>query len=73
MFPFRIVEHFDVVEHISPCLVTGSISASSDPFAFEQVEEALSDCIVMAITTPAHGVLQIVMLEERCPIHAGEL
>jgi len=59
-----IVEHLDVVEHalsgIGPCF----IGPAPYPFALEQVEEALRDRVVMTVPAPAHGMFQIVMLQE---------
>ena len=62
VFAFRIVEHFDVVEYIPPCVFSSFVCRPSDAFPFQQVEESLSDCIVMTVSTTAHTVLQIVVL-----------
>ena len=49
MFSFRVVEHFDVVEHILPCFCAGFIEPSAYPLPFEQVEEALGNGIVIGL------------------------
>ena len=64
MLSRRVVEHFDIVEHIPPGFGSGPVSPAPYPFALEQVEEALRDSIVMTVSASAHRVLQIVMLEE---------
>src|SRR5690606_977145 len=68
-----IVEHLDVVEHILSGFTPRSIGPASDAFALEQVEEALSHGIIVAVSAPAHGVNQIVVSQEASPVHAGEL
>ena len=73
MVSFRIVEHLDVVEHILPGVGPGFISPAPYPFALEQIEKALDHRVVMTVPASAHRVFQIVMLQERCPVHTGEL
>ncbi|PRY75534.1 hypothetical protein CLV80_112121, partial [Yoonia maritima] len=50
MFAFRVIEYFDVVEDVLSGLLAG----------FEQVEEALGNRIVMAITASAHRMFNVV-------------
>lgn len=38
---FRVVEHFDVFEHVLSCGFTGWVCAPPDPFPFQKLEEAL--------------------------------
>ena len=71
MFAFRVIEHFDVVEDVLSGLLAGFICSTPDAFPFEQVEEALSDRIVMAIPAPAHRVFDIVGPQKRRPVPAG--
>ncbi len=59
-----IVEHLDVIEHILPSLIAGSICPSPDPFALEQIEEAFGHCVAVAVPASAHGVGQIVVPQE---------
>ena len=64
MLSLWIIEHLDVVEYVLPCLGSGFIGPAPYPFALEEIEEALRDRVVMAVTTPAHRMFQIVMLQE---------
>src|SRR5690606_13862733 len=73
MTPFRVVEHLNVVEDIRSGLFAGGIDAATDPFALEQLEEAFSHGIVMAITPAAHTGLESMGLEEVAPVVAAEL
>ena len=53
------VEHLDVVEHVLSCSVACEVGSPLDPLAFQQVEEAFCDRVVMAITTTAHpGIIK---------------
>ena len=72
MFAFRIVEHLDVVEHILSGVGSCLVGSASYPLLLEQVEEVLGNGIVVTVPTSAHRVFQIVMLQERCPVNAGE-
>ena len=72
MFALRIVEHLDVVEHILSGVGSYLVGSASYPLSLEQVEEALGNGIVVTVPVPAYRVFQIVMLQERCPVHAGE-
>lgn len=49
------------------------VGAAPDPLALEQVEEALGDGVIMALTAPAHGMLQVVSFQETGPVPACEL
>ena len=69
----RVIEHPGVIEHILPGFLACSICSPPDPFAFEQVEEALGDGIVVTVSSAAHGVRKIVGPQEGCPVDAGEL
>ena len=73
MFGLRIVEHLDVVEHILSGVGSCLVGSASYPLSLEQVEEALGNGIVVTVPVPAYRVFQIVMLQERCPVHTGEL
>tara|TARA_A100000164_G_scaffold40235_1_gene30740 strand:+ start:167 stop:433 length:267 start_codon:yes stop_codon:yes gene_type:complete len=69
---FRIVEHLDLVEHILSGVGSCLLGSPLYPLSLEQVEEALGNGIVVTVSTLAHRVFQVVMLQERCPVHAGE-
>jgi hypothetical protein len=62
VFAFWIAEHFDVVKQIASSFVSGFVCSSPDAFAFQQVEKALVNGIIMAVSTAAHAVFQIVLL-----------
>lgn len=68
-----IVEHLDVVEHVPPGILSGFVCSAPDALTLEQVEEAFGNRVIVAVPTSAHAVLEIVVLEKRCPIRAGEL
>ena len=65
----RVAEHLDVIEHILPC----SVARQVYPSPFQELEEALSNTIVMTIPTSTHTGYQIVFTEERLPLFAGKL
>lgn len=65
-----IVEHLDVVKDIATGFFSCVVVFSADAFAFKQLEEALGDGIVMAVSAPTHALLQIVGFEEVLPIVA---
>ena len=68
-----VVEHLDVIEHVLSRLFARFVGPALYPLTLEQVEEAFDDGIVMTVSAAAHRVLDIVGLEERRPVHAGEL
>ena len=64
----RIVEHFDVIEDISPRHFPGFVGLSFDPFALEELEEAFRHCVILTITPPTHGADQVVRFQKLLPI-----
>lgn len=68
MLALRVIEHLDVIEHLLPGFFAGSIVSPPDPFALEQVEEALGDSIVVTVSATAHRVLKIVGAQEGDPV-----
>lgn len=54
MFPFRVVEHLDVIEHIAPRIFAAAIGSPPNTLSLEQVEETFYDGVIMAVATPAH-------------------
>jgi hypothetical protein len=62
MSPDRVIKHFDVIEHITPCLLAVGIDPSAYPLPLEQLEETLSHSIVMAVATSALAGYQVVRL-----------
>ena len=73
MFALRVVEEFDVIEHVLAGFFAGFVFPAADSFAFEQVKEALDNCVIPAVATAAHVGDQIVLLSELLPFIAGEL
>ncbi len=67
MFAFRVIEHFDVIEEalsgVIPCLV----STATYAFAFEQIEVAICNGIVMAVSAQAHRMFEVVGAQESGP------
>ncbi len=70
---FWVVEHFNVFEHVLPCIVASWVCAATYPFPFQQLEEAFCDRVVMTVPTAAHAGLQVVPGQEQLPLAAGEL
>lgn len=68
-----VIEHLNVVEDIGPGLTARRIDLSANALSLEQLEEALCDCVVMAVAAPAHAAHQVVIAQEALPVMAGEL
>ena len=49
-----IVEAFDVIEHVLPCLIARAVGFARDPFGLQRREEALHRSVVPDIAGPAH-------------------
>lgn len=64
MFALRVVEHLNVVEGVSLCFISGFVDFASDAFAFQDVEEALGDGVVVKVSAAVHAVFKIVLLQE---------
>jgi len=73
VFAFWIAEHFDLVEDVLPRIRSCFVYSTPDAISLEQVEKAFSNSIVMADSSPAHAVFQIVLTKECGPINACEL
>lgn len=54
VFPFRILEHLDVIEHMAPCIFAAAIGSPPNTLSLEQVEETFYDGVFVAVATPAH-------------------
>lgn len=52
-----IAEHLDVVEHTPAGLFAGPLGSAPFPFALEQVEEAFSDSVIVAVPHELMGRL----------------
>ena len=68
-----IVEHLDVIEDILPGLGTCCVDLSTNALALDELKEAFSNSVVVAVTSAAHALLQIVGIEEIAPVIAAEL
>jgi len=68
-----IVKHLGVIEDITPCLFPSAVCLASDPFPFHELEEALGHGVIVAISSSAHALLQIVLVQEVAPVVAAEL
>jgi hypothetical protein len=73
MSSLRVVEHFDVVEDIGPCLLVGVVDPTLDPLPLQQLEEALDDGVVVTVAPPAHAADDPVHREKLLPLLAGKL
>ena len=81
MFAFGVVKHIDVFEYVLSCFISGLVDSAPDAFALKQVEEALGNGyrrsfasrLVVTVAASAHRVFEIVLLQKRGPIDAGEL
>ncbi len=68
-----VVEHLDVIEDISPCILPGWVNLAANPLTLEQLEEALGHRVVMAVAPMAHAAEQIVVAQETLPVMPCEL
>lgn len=68
-----VVEHLDVNEHIGAGILPGWIDLAANPLSLEQLEEALSHGVVVAVASPAHAAEQVVVPQETLPVVAREL
>jgi hypothetical protein len=73
MSPDGVIKHFDIIEHITPCLLAVRTDPSAYPLPLEQLEETLSHSIVMAVATSALAGYQVVCLQEMLPVVTAEL
>ena len=56
-----VVEHLDVVKHVLPCSLARGVCPPPDPLAFQQLEEAFGDGVIMAVPAAAHAGIEIVL------------
>lgn len=73
MLSFWVVKHFDVIEDILTGILSGCVGSALDPLSLQQMEEAFSYGIVMAVTWPAHAGFQIVLMQEFLSLMACKL
>jgi len=68
-----IVKHLDVIKDFFACLISCFISSSSNSFPLEQLKEAFSHRIVVAVSSAAHAAHKPVGGQKVLPLFAGEL
>ena len=73
MAAFCVVEHFDVIKHITASILSRGVDFPLDPFPFQKLEKALGHGVVMTIASAAHAGNQIVCLQKTAPIRAAVL
>jgi len=54
-------------------IFAGFVSFSSDPLSLKQMEEALRNSIIIAVPTPAHAGVQIMVGKKLSPLLARKL
>ena len=64
MLSLWVVEHFNILENVLPGLCAGFVDFPPDALPLEKVEETFCYSIVVTVTTAAHGVSEIVVLEK---------
>jgi len=57
MSPLAVVKHLDVVDYIATCIITSRVDVPLDPFTLEQLEETLSNGVIVTVSTSAHAGL----------------
>jgi len=57
---FVVVAHLNVIDDVGSCVAPRCVDVPLDPFALEQLEEALSHRVVVTVAAPAHA-LQVVI------------
>lgn len=73
MTTFRVVEHLDVIKHITTCTFPCGVDFPLYPFPFQKLEKALGHVIVMTVASTTHAGNQIVRLQKAAPIGAAVL
>jgi hypothetical protein len=73
MFALWIIEHLNIVEYILPRIISGFVSAAPDTFTLQEVKEAFGNGVVVAVSSTAHAVFEIMVSQKCRPIDAGEL
>ena len=70
---FGVVEHLDIVEHVTPRIIACGVDLALDPLQLEQLEEALDHCVVVAVAAPTRRAFQSVRLQKLCPVAPRKL
>lgn len=64
----RIIEHFDVIEHIGSRVGHGFAAPPIHPLPFQRSKKRLGDGIVPAVAATAHARLQAMISAEAMPV-----
>ena len=64
MAALRVIKKLDLMKYVTPSFFPVNIDLPPDALALEELEETLSDSIVIAVSTTAHAGRQIVSLQE---------
>ena len=67
MTTFGVVDHFDVMKVIGTCILVGWVDLSKSPLTLEQLEEALSHRVIVAVNTVTHSAAQMVTPQNDLP------
>jgi hypothetical protein len=59
-----VIDHLDVVEDTCLGRIARRIDLSANALSLKQLEEALCDCVVMAIAAPAYAAQQVVVAQD---------
>ena len=68
-----IVEAFDVIEHVLPCLIARAAGFARDPFSLQRGEEALHRRVVPDVAGPAHRAGDAIVAHQSLELLAGIL
>jgi len=68
-----VIEHLDIIKNTCPGRVPAAVNLSLYSLPLQQLEEALSNSIVVAVTAPTHTPLQVMRLQKRVSVVAGVL
>lgn len=64
---FWVVEHLDVIKHITVRLLAIETGLATNPFPIQQFEEALGNSLVVTVSAPAHAGRQSMGFQEGLP------
>lgn len=73
MVPPVVIEHLDTINNICSSGVPAAVNLSLCSLPLQQLEEALSNSIVVAVTAPTHSALPVMRLPKRVPVVVGLL
>ena len=73
MAAFCVVEHLDVIKHITTSILPRDVDFPLDPFPFQKLEKALGHGVVMTVASATHTGNQIVRFQKTAPIGAAVL